>query len=434
LEEQRIGMMYLNLVKGWFGGLWDRLFPRGVRRSRWVPLLAIAVIVALPIVAWRLHRLGRFGYLKREIQGVPQAGPPVGPRPGGVDPIVLTRSQTVGSNLPEFRSVTLLPGLGMEILQITASVPDKGDVELLAGPTLKDLAEGTTPMRVGPNDRWGALELPWAGLVTGVLTPVGTALRTSWHGKTIEAPTDTGVRGIAEGGMLAGLNADTFQSSPETNPTVASATFKGVDFDGHWTSKTDVTVKATLSATTLELTVTATNVGDQPEPMGIGWHPRFLIVSGHRDAVEVRLPNGEQLEIADHVKGIPSGRFAAPSPLLNRFQNRAGVLGVESIDESVVDPKAGLLDSGVVAEIRDPDSDFGLRMKAESEGMREVRLSSPASANYVSVGMQTNLDDPFGKEWSAATPAIATLAPGQSAQWKVQLEIFPVAHHGAAGR
>ncbi len=427
-------MMYLNLVKRWFGGLWDSLFPRGLRRSRWLPLLVIVLIVALPIVAWRLHRLGRFGYIKREIQGAPQTGQQVGPRPGGLDPIVLTRSQTAGSNFPEFHSVTLLPGLGMEVLQITATLPEKGEVELLSGPTLKDVADGTTPLRVGPNDRWGAIELPWSGLLTGVLTPVGTALRTNWHGKPIEAPSDTAARGIAEGGMLAGLNADTFQSSPENHPTTATATFKSLDFDEHWLSKTDVTVNAVLNATTLELTVTAKNVGDQPEPMGIGWHPRFVVVGGDRDAVEVRLPSGEQLEIADHVKGIPSGKFAPPSALLNRFQNRAGVLGVESIDESVVNPKAGLLDSGVVAEIRDPGGNFGVRLKAGSEGIREVRLSSPASSNYVSVGMQTNLDDPFGKEWSAADPAIETVAPGQSAQWKVQLEIFPLANHGAPER
>jgi galactose mutarotase-like enzyme len=184
-----------------------------------------------------------------------------------------------------------------------------------------------------------------------------------------------------------------------------------------------------LNATTLELTVTAKNVGDQPEPMGIGWHPRFLIVSGHRDAAEVRLPNGPQLEIADHVKGIPSGKFAPASPLLNRFQSRSGVLGVESIDEIVADPKPSPLDSGVAVEIHEAGSNFGLRMKAESDGMREVRLSSPAGSNYLSVGMQTNLDDPLGKEWSVAAPAIATLAPGQSAQWKVQLEIFPAPSH-----
>jgi aldose 1-epimerase len=320
----------------------------------------------------------------------------------------------------------------MEVLQITAFIPNKGEVELLAAPTLKDMAEGTTPSRTGPNDRWGALELPWSGVMTGVLTPVGSAVRTGWHGKTIEATTDTAVRGYAEGGLLGTLNADSFQSSPDTHPTTASALFKGVDFDEHWPSKTEVTVTATLTATTIDLTVTAKNVGDQPEPMGIGWHPRFIIPSGRRAAAEVRLPNGEQLEIADHVKGVPSGKFVAPGPIMNRFQGHPGALSIESIDEIVVHPKPGVVDSGISAEVRDPASEFGLRMKSQSDNIRELRVTSPSESNYVTLGTQTNLDDPFGKEWPAET-AIMTLAPGQSTQWKVQLEIFSISSHSNNG-
>jgi aldose 1-epimerase len=434
LEEQRIGRIYLNLVKGWFGSVWDTLFPRGLRRSRWLPIFVIALVVALPIVAWRLHRLGRFGYLKREIQGVPQGTPQVGPQPGGMDPIVLIREQTPGSNIPQFRSVTLLPGLGMEVLQITAFVPDKGEVDLLAAPTLDELAYGKTPMRTGANDRWGALELPWSGLLTGVLTPVGSALRTTWHGKTIEAPTDTPARSTAEGGMLVTLSADSVHSNPAGRPTTVSAGFKDVDFDQHWTSKTDVSVSVTLSASTIDLTVTAKNVGDQPEPMGIGWHPRFIIPSGQRSSAEVRMPSGDQLEIADRVKGTPSGKFTAPSALLARFQGHPGVVGVESIDEAMVHPRPGVMDSGIVLEVRDPASAFGLRMKALSDSIRELRMTSAAGSNYVSLGTQTNLDDPFGKEWNGAEPPIATLAPGQSAEWKIQLEIFGVSGHGTAPR
>jgi aldose 1-epimerase len=421
--------MYLNLIARWFGGLWDVLFPRGFRRSRWLPLVVIALVVALPIVAWRLHRLGRFGYLKREIQGVAQVTPQIGPRPGGMDPIVLQRDQTAGSNMPEFRSVTLLPGLGMEVLQITAFVPNKGEVELLEAPSAKNIADGTMPMRTGPNDRWGALELPWSGLLTGVLTPVGSSLRTAWRGKTIEAPTDNPARAISEGGMLGTLSADSIQAKPEGRPTTASATFKGTDFDQHWISKTDVTVSVTMSASTIDLAVTAKNVGDQPEPMGIGWHPRFVIPSGERSSAEVRMPLGDELDIADHIKGTPSGRFTTPNALLARFQGHPGVVGVESIDEIVAHPRAGLMDNGFALEVRDPASEFGLRMRALSDSIRELRMSSTAGSKYVSLGTQTNLDDPFGKEWAGGEAAIETLAPGQTAEWKVQLEIFPVSNH-----
>ena len=48
------------------------------------------------------------------------------------------RSQIGGGSRPEFLSATLLPGRGMNVLQITAYLPHKGEVSLLASPTLGD--------------------------------------------------------------------------------------------------------------------------------------------------------------------------------------------------------------------------------------------------------------------------------------------------------
>jgi len=435
LEEQRIGMMYLNLLKRWVEGLWEGLFPKGFQRSPALPILVILIVVVSPIVAWRLHRLGRFGQIKREIQGqstVPQA---TGPRPGGLDPIVLTRAQTPGNNMPEFRSATLLPGLGMGVLQLTAFVPSRGEIELLAAPSPKDIADGTTPNRSGPNDNWGGLEAPWAGLLTGSVAPLGTSFRTTWRGRALESPTETDGRGMSEDGMLSALAADTTDMAPEPNPTTATATFHATDFDQHWSSKNDITVAVTLGARTIDLDITVKNVGDQPEPMGIGWHPRFLIPSGNRDAAELRLPNGEALEIGDAAKGVPTGRIIPAGASISRFQQRPWPIGPESVDGTLVHLKSGLMDAGLSAEVRDPGSEFGLRMTAVSDDIRELRVSSPSGANYISLGTQTNFDDPLGKEWGGADNlAIPTLLPGQTVEWKVRLDIFSVANHSSAAR
>ena len=426
MEEQRIGMMYLNLFRRWLAKVWDGMFPRGFRRSPALPMIVIALLILLPITVWILHRRGRFSVVKREIQGETQGAPPAGPRPGGMDPMVLKRIQTAGSNMPEFRSATLLPGLGMEVLQITAFVPSKGEVELLAAPSVQNIADGTTPVRLGPNDRWGAIEVPWSGLLTGILSPVGTTFRTTWRNRTIEAPTSVVGRGVGEGGMLAGLAADSTSMSPEPDGGVASAVFKGTAFDDHWASRNDVTVTVTLGPRTIDLKVMVKNVGDQPEPMGIGWHPRFRIPSGNRDNAELRLPNGDQLELADRARDIPSGKFAPAGLAVTRFQAHPSVLGMESIDESLVHLKPGLMDAGSSAEVRDPVSEIGLRMTAVSDNTRELRVTSLAGSNFVGIGMQTNYDDPLGKEWSGTDTPIATLLPGDSVEWKVRLEIFPI--------
>jgi aldose 1-epimerase len=433
LEEQRIGMMYLNLFKRWLSGLWDRLFPRGIRRSSALPVIVIALVILLPVVGLKLHYLGRFGALKREIKGEQQGPPPAGPRPGGMDPIFLKRNETAGSNSPEFRSITILPGLGMQLLQITAFLPSKGEIDLMAAPTVKELADGPAPTRSGPNDRWGAIEAPWSGLLTGVLSPLGTSFRTTWRGRQIEAPTDVAGHGSADGGLMPLLAPDTVQTSPDGTPTAVSATFKGTDFDDHWASRNDVTVDVKMGATTIDLTVTAKNVGDSPEPMGLGWHPRFVIPSGNRDAAEIHLPIGEVLEIADKAKGIPSGKMASAGPAFGRFQAHPAPIGAEAFDAALVHLKPGMMDSGSAAELRDPASEFGLRMTAVSSSIRELRVTTPSGADYVSLGMQTNYDDPLGKEWTGSeTPSIDALLPGQAVEWKIRLEIFPISSHSGS--
>ncbi len=432
MEEQRIGHMYLNLFKRWLGNLRDSMFPRGLRRSSALPVLIIAVLIILPLVAWALHRHGQFHKLKADVKGDADVALPTGPRPGGAEPIVLKRTSAASGNTPEFLSATLLPGLGMELLQITASLPSRGEVSLLAAPSVQDLADGNTPTRGGWNDRWGVIEAPWSGLVSGGLTPVGTSIRTSWHGKTFEAPTDNPARSVSEGGLLSLLSADATDLSPQAQPTTVVATFKGTDFNGKWMGTNDVTVSVALGATTLDLTVTAKNVGTNPEPMGLGWHPRFVIPSGNRDAVELRLPGADQLEIADLSKGIPTGRFVPTGTALSRFQGRTWPIGPEPVDASLAHLKPSPADAGSSAEMRDPQSAFGLRMTALSDSTRELRITSPGGSSYVSLGMQSNFDDPFGKEWTNPDTAIQTLAPGQTAEWKIRLEIFSVANHGSS--
>lgn len=428
MEEQRIGVMYWNLVKGWLVDRWGQLFPRGLRRSSALPFLVLVAVVALPSLGYYLHMRGQFSTLKRQIKGEQQAPAGSNPRPGGIEPLVLIRTLTLGSNMPEFHSVTLLPGLGMDVLQITASLPERGEVPLLAAPTVEDLVSGTTPARNGVNDSHGALEVPWGGLLMGTPTPVGTSIRTSWHGDAIEVPSDGVDSNTSSGGLLALLSTDTAGTTAHPQGEVALATFHASDFNQHWPSKTDILVSVTLGPRTLDLTMTAKNVGDQPEPVGIGWHPRFAIPSGDRSRAEVLLPFGDAVEYADAARSIPSGKLGVPSAAVQRMQSHATRLGGDALEVAFANLKPALLDTGITAEVRDPASHFGLRISTDPENVKIMRVSSPAGQGYVSLGTQTNFDDPFGKEWNSSYgPGITLLLPGQSMQWKIRVEVFAVA-------
>lgn len=414
------------MLTGWFRRTWEGAFPRGAARSPVFFLLGLAALVLVPAVGWYLHVNGKFHIAKSDL-GVTQvpAGPAV-PHPGGTDAVTLRRVQTAGGSTPEFLSATLLPGLGMGLLQITAAVPGRGEVPLLASPTLESVADNPAGPRSGIMDDHGSFELPWGGTISGIISPLGATLTTQWKGKTISVARDPQERtGLAEGGMLATQSADAVQVVPNANGSTAMGMFHATDFATHWPGKTDISITAQLSPRILELTVTAKNVGEEPEPMGIGWQPRFVIPNGDRDALELRLPTGDLLEIDDRVRAIPSGKMIAADSSLSRFQGRAATLGAVGLEGTLVHLKPGLVDAGPAAELRDYSSGYGLRLISITPSIKALHVIAPSAGGYVSLGMQTNYEDALGKEWNG--DGLATLAPGESVEWKVRLEIFPVA-------
>ncbi len=413
MDEQRISRMYVALAKERVMRIWYGVTGGGGRGASLFPLLAVVLVILLPGAIYVAHRHAKFHHLEEKIQGVQEAQ--AGPRPGGRDPIVLTRTVTAGAEGPEFASATLLPGLGMGVLQITAYLPGRGEVALLSAPTLQQMADTTFQPGGGINDVHGALEMPWSGGLEGLPSPIGMSLTEMWRGRQVTVPEDLGGKaGIAEGGMLKTRDADTASG----RGGVATATYSATDFDEHWFGKTEATVDVAMEATSLVVTVRAKNVGEQAEPMGIGWHPRFAIVGGRRGEVTVKLPAAERLEYADKIKHAPTGKMGGGEA---GFTGKGGELGEMGLDEGLVRMKGE-----AAAEMRDPVARFGVRVTGLSASIREMRVCAPVDQGYVSFGPQTNYDSPLSRVW-AGEDGIGTLLPGQTMEWKVRVEVFGVA-------
>ncbi len=80
--------------------------------------------------------------------------------------------------------------------------------------------------------------------------------------------------------------------------------------------------------------------------------------------------------------------------------------------------------SGPVAELTDPSYNYRLSVIPLTQDITSMRVISPGDKAWVSIGPNTNLDDPFGPEWDSPENAgMITLAPGASLRWKVRLEI-----------
>jgi len=409
----------------------------------WIIVLVLLLIVVG--VAKREKGRGDLTKLKSGLITGSQTPAVAAPQPGGQDAIVLTRAQRTGSIMPEFLSATLLPGRGMNVLQITAFVPSKGEIPLLVSPSLAEAANrmigSDTDINGGESlNMGGAIEAPWANQISGAVFPGGTTILANWQGRgltlPVNGPGSTGGQ-TAIGGFLLKRGADSVKSNVMPDGGIAEATFHAGDFDGHWPSKTDIQMTVLLSGQQLELTVVAKNVGSEPQPMGIGWYPRFAIPSGNRAQATLRLPVSLRAESSEHGSGLPTGKLlpVEGTPYDFSSSHTGTALKSLSLNDSFVHLKAGPLDNGAETELTDPASGYGLRITALSPSIKALHVSASENDAFVSINPQTNYDDPLGHEWSKdEDTGMVVLQPGESLQWRVRLELFLPAGHMAQGK
>jgi len=426
--------MYAALIAQGFTKLLRRIWHEAVLRSGMLTFVGIILVLLTMAFGWHEHRRGHFARLKRELKGQPIAVPPQ-IRPGGQDFITLQRTPIPGGSSPEFLSATLLPGCGMNVLQITALLPDKGEVNLLDSPSVEEAAQifgggdrGASAKNAGPTVG-GAIEIPWAGQVWGYTGD--DKVNVMWHGVRFALPkaadeSDRGGVGSAEGGLFWSQASDSVKTHVMPDGGAAQVLFHSGSFDKHWISQTDVTTRVQMSGRAIEMTVTAQNVGTVAEPIGIGWRPKFRILSGERTKESLQMPNSVRVDVPSRLARMPSGKLLPVQGTPYDFTKAGGTqLGNQSLDDTFVHLRPALLDNGPSVELRDPKSNYGLRISAISSTIKAFRVYSPANAQFISIDPQFNFDDPFGREWpKTEDTGMVILQPGDSVQWKIRLEIF----------
>lgn len=419
--------MYAKLWRQKLAERWHQTWQATVKHSGLLGTIAVALVLLLVAVGLKERGRGKLTKLKTELgvqNTVPQQA--VVTRPGGQDPVVLEHAQVANLGGPELISATLLPGRGMNLLQIQAYIPQKGTVNLLASPSLEDAdkqmtGEGEDANGLASLSMGAPIEAPWADRIWG--SPLEGNTITTWRGHNLHLP---GEEGVSNGGLLLDRKADSMKTNVMPDGGQAQATYDAGDFGGHWISHTIVTTTVQLNSRALEMSISAHNAGDQTEPVGIGWQPRFAILSGDRSQATLKLPNALHAEITDRHNGPPTGRLLPVTGTPYDFTAHDGVrLGTMSLNDSFVHLQPGLMDNGPIAELRDPKSGYGIRITILSTTIKAIHVNAPADASYVSINPQFNYDDPFGREWpKSEDTGMAILEPGQTAQWKIRLEIF----------
>jgi galactose mutarotase-like enzyme len=350
---------------------------------------------------------------------------------GGQKVVTLSRTATSATK-PEFTSLTLAPGRGMEVLQITANFPGKGNVDVLASPDIAaakkmldgdDTANGNRSYGLG-----SAFLVPYPNRIRGRLSADGKTLTTEWEGHSITLPANNiGSKLTAERHAMHGLilKAKTDDISVKEIPggQEVSGVIHAGDFEGHWFSKTDIVITIQLTAEAVDAMVEARNVGSEAEPISIGWHPYLTLPSGDRSQVKVQIPASKLAEVDGYDNVFPTGKLLPVDGTRYDLRAAGGVpLGTNMFDDnwSHID----WVNHAATVQVIDPAAHYGVELIGLSPEIKTIQMFAPPTKQFVAIEHQDNFADPFGKEWGSMDTGMVTLRPGQSTKWHVRVHVF----------
>lgn len=349
---------------------------------------------------------------------------------GGEKLVTLHRAVT-DKNKPEFTSVTLMPGRGMELLQITANFPGKGNMDVLASP---DFAGAKEMLDVKDDDfgdlgyRLGAAFLfPYPNRIRGKLSPDGKTLTTEWEGHKITLPANNvgskpGAERHAMHGLILKAKAQDVKVTKIPGGEQVTAVVHGGNFNGHWFSKTDLDYTISLHADAIDVAIVAHNVGEQAEPVAIGWHPYFNLPSRDRTQVRIHIPAEKTAQVDNYDNVFPTGKL---EPVTGQYDLRAPE--GKALDHNFYDDNWSTLhwkNGAVTVKVIDPKANYGVAIEGISPEIKTIQMYAPPTKQFVAIEDQYNFADPFGKEWHGMDTGMVTLKPGQSTKWHVRLRVF----------
>ena len=350
---------------------------------------------------------------------------------GGEKLITLTR-KPVSQSKPEFTSITLMPGRGMELLSITANFPGKGVVQVLSDPGTAaaeqaldhdDSATGNAGYSFG-----AAFLVPYPNRIRGKLSPDGKTVTVAWQRHSLTLPANNvgknpGAERHAMHGLILRSRATDLHISRMPGGEQATAVIHAGDFGGHWISKTDLVFTISLTADAVDATIVAHNIGNQAEPMAIGWHPYFNLPSGQREQVRIHIPASQMAQVDNYDNVFPTGKLRPVAG--TRFDMRAPdgrALGKNYYDDNW--SRLYWKNGAVTIKIIDPAAHYGVAIQGLSPQIKTLQMYAPPGKSFVAIEDQDNFADPFGKEWHGMDTGMVTLQPDQSTKWHVRLQVF----------
>ncbi len=217
--------------------------------------------------------------------------------PGGEPAITIALPPPAAGQLA-YESATVLPGLGMNTLQIRAQTPGNGVVNLLASPNL-------------------------------------TAAASERDGSSFGAPV---LLPGPDAALMPATKMTEFFRKATRDTGAVTGVLRSSDFHGRWKSRTDATTETSLSAGEFAVNITARNTGGEDEQAAIAWRVYLAMPAAE---ARVRVPQAgaraEKMTGEAELPGQYGLRLTAAAPLLmslHEVQARAGGVALEAATQT----------------------------------------------------------------------------------------------------
>ena len=354
---------------------------------------------------------------------------------GGQPVVTLTRPRAADKSKPQFLEAVVLPGNGMNLLQLKAFLPGKGDIQVL---TTLPLPEAKKYLETD-NDEYGnnsfktgaAFLLPYPNRIRGKLSADGKTIETTIAGKDWKLPANwagknPGAERHAMHGLILTAKFEDVKTQNGAEESTVSGVLHGGNFGGFWMSDTDVTIRIALKNDAADLYVTAKNVGKDDDPMAITYHPYFDFPSGDRKQVRLHLPGDMRTLVTNYDDVFPTGKIVPVKGTPYDFTAPGGApLGDMFMDDCFLHLRRGANGDALPIEVTDPAANYGVRITPLSPHIKAIQIYVPPDKNFVAVEPQYNLADPYNKKiWGDTDTGMVSLKPGESTTWHVRLELF----------
>lgn len=334
-----------------------------------------------------------------------------------------------------FSRAVVLPGRGAAILQLKARIPGLGETDVFTAPSPEQAAlvmnGGALDFNGNASFSMGAAILaPYANRIRGVYSAANRTIETSILDRRIHLPANgggkqPGAEPCALHGLILDRPVDSYDRRTSRSEDAFSAVLTAGDFGWGWPSRISLAFEVVLRAERFRLQVTATNTGDEPYTLGLGWHPYFALPSGIRLQARLSLPVRRRLIVNNYDEVLPTGEMVGVSATRYDFAAPGGLaLGDLFLDDCFVDIQK-TADGYTVCEIIDPMAAYGVRMIARSAEVTAIQTYAPLDAAYIAVEPQFSWANPFGAEWPPSVKTgMVLLEPDQSVTYTVDLELF----------